>query len=217
MSFWQRGDKGDTPKSPAPLDGSAIPSSGPGEVFLHHPPSGPEVSSGDRSTSESPAERPPSGSVKAATPSTEDLLFEAMDRAAHRFIEMLDSDEKDDEGEDKISIEMRFKLFEKGQDWLVRRQKLRPQKVETEGQGVRDMREWISNPDAMAQLDEAIFARGFVKVPEKKTGRPRKEDMPIRERFKTFKDGATAEQSAKDDSGWQGLLKQPSTGEEEAA
>lgn len=148
-----------------------------------------------------------SGSVAAASLSTEDLLFEAMDRQARRFIDMLDDESKDEDGELKISIEMRFKLFDKGQDWLMKRSKLRPAGDATEGSGISDMRASMEDPAFMETLDKIMFERlGYVKTPPNRGGRPRNTDKPVRERFQAFKEGQTATQKAKDDSGWQKAL-----------
>lgn len=129
-----------------------------------------------------------------------------MDRQALRFIEMLNDDTKDDEGHPLYDLSTKMKVFQIGQDWLIRRQKLKPTSTETEGQGITDMRSWINDPGVRSDLDRLMFEAGYVKAPEKKPkgGRPRVEERPVRERYKAFQEAAKAD----DDSGWQALLKE---------
>lgn len=129
-----------------------------------------------------------------------------MDRAALRFIEMLDDESKDDDGNPLIDTAMKFKLFDKGQDWLTKRQRLKPTGSETEGSGITDMRAWMTDDKAKKALEDTIFEMGFVKAPAKHVGRPRVEERPVRERFKAHQDAKKAEAGANDDSGWEGLL-----------
>lgn len=139
--------------------------------------------------------------------STEDELFEAMDRQALRFIEMLNDESLDADGNDKVDIQLKMKLFAMGQDWLIRRKKLRPISAdETEGEGVRDMREWINNPEARTALEQAMFEAGFVKAPVKKNGRPTKSEAAVRERFQAYKETKGAESAKNDDSGLAAML-----------
>lgn len=143
----------------------------------------------------------------ADEPSVETRIFEAMDRAALTWIEMLDSKETDEDGDLKVPIDLRMKLFEKGQEWLVKRQKLRPKTMDdAEGEGIRDMREWINSPDVRATLDTMMTESGYVKVPPKRPGRPTKAEEPMRARYKEFKQGQKDERDKDDDSGWQKLL-----------
>lgn len=137
-----------------------------------------------------------------------------MDREALRWIEMLDNDAVDDDGFPVVSIELRFKMFEKGQDWLIKRQKLRP-KDDTEGQGITDMRSWMSDPHVEQWLDQMMFDRGYVKMPEIKPGRPGAAQRPIRERYKQFTDATKAAKGANDSSGWDKMLTGPPPEEEE--
>jgi hypothetical protein len=186
---------------------------------LHVPPQvqvGQEASFGSASMNTS---TPPSGSAATTTPSpaspsTEDKLFEAMDRAALKWIEMLDNDELGEDGELKIPIELRFKLFEKGQDWLVRRKKLKPVD-DSEGEGITDMRAWINNPAMQEMLDQMMFDRGYVKLPPRKKGRPTAAESLVRDRFKTFNDESKAAKGHNDDSGFKKLLEEPETEGEE--
>jgi hypothetical protein len=137
---------------------------------------------------------------------TEDLLFQAMDRQALRFIEMLDSDEKDEHGAALYSIELKLKLFDKGQEWLNKRKKLRPTPEETEGAGIRDMREWISDPNRRQMLRDTLFDAGVVLAPDAKTGRPTKAQAVVRERFKDHKDAQKNGGAPPPDAGWQKMI-----------
>lgn len=140
----------------------------------------------------------------AARSSTEEQLFEAMDRQALRFIEMLNDDTRDEDGHAVYDLQTKMKVFQIGQDWLIRRQKLKPAAAETEGSGIADMRAWINDPSARSAIEQMVFEAGFVKMPEKKPkgGRPRVEERPVRERFKKFEEA----QRGDDDSAWAGLL-----------
>lgn len=138
--------------------------------------------------------------------STEDLLFEAMDRQALRFIEMLDSDAQDSDGNPLYSIELKLKLFDKGQEWLNRRKKLRPPEDETEGAGIRDMREWISDPAKRGDLRSVLFEAGVVLAPDHKSGRPTKAEAVVRARFKDHKQAEKLGGEPPPDLGWQDML-----------
>lgn len=167
---------------------------------------GQEESPCETSTDPATARADGYGAASTESPSTEELLFAAMDRAARSFIDLLNDDSRDEDGELKISIEMRFKLFDKGQDWLMKRQKLRPASEEREGAGITDMRASMQDPKIVEMLDQVMYERGYVKVPEKKTGRPSNADKPVRERYKSFRDNLTAAEQRQDDSGWQKAL-----------
>ena len=137
-----------------------------------------------------------------------------MDRQARRFIDMLEDETVDEDGSLKISIEMRFKLFDKGQSWLTQRAKLRPAGMESEGAGIADMRASMDDPAFLENLDKIMFERlGYVKVPPNRGGRPRNEDKPARERFKAFKEDQTKTEQKQDDRGWQKLLSDQPEGE----
>lgn len=148
---------------------------------------------------------------QGTTLSTEERLFEAMDKAALTFIEMLNDDRKDEDGNPLVDVAMKFKLFEKGQDWLIRRQKLRPKGDESEGEGIKDMRLWMSDPATREVLKATMFEEGFVVVPQKKNGRPKKAEEPVHQRYREFKDSQKAEENANDDSGWAGMLSKEDT------
>lgn len=141
-----------------------------------------------------------------STKTTEDLLFEAMDRTALRLIDMLDDDSTDSEGTPTVSIEMKLKLFDKGQEWLNRRKKLRPPEDETEGAGIRDMREWISDPAKRGDLRSVLFEAGVVLAPDHKSGRPTKAEAVVRARFKDHKQAEKLGGEPPPDLGWQDML-----------
>lgn len=121
-----------------------------------------------------------------------------------KMIELLEDDTTDEHGDPRISIELRFKLFDKAESWLAKRQKLRPPETD-EGAGITDMKAWMESPDVQQMLDKLMFDRGYVKVPPSRPGRPRKDEEPIRARMKEFK----AAKNADDDSGWRKMLGQP--------
>lgn len=136
--------------------------------------------------------------------SAEDLLFDAMDRQALRFIEMMDNTGTNDDGFDVVSIDLKLKLFDKGQAWLEKRKKLRPEVEEVEGRGIKEMREWISDPNRKDELRQFLFDAGAVLVPDRKNGRPTKAAAEVRSRFKEHKDsGKTIQEPG---SGWTDLL-----------
>lgn len=130
-----------------------------------------------------------------------------MDRQALRFIEMLNDETKDEDGSEKVDIQLKMKLFQMGQDWLIRRRKLRPESEDgTEGDGVRDMRSWINDPGTRSVLEQAMFDAGFVKAPAKKNGRPTKAEAAARQRYKEYTSAEAAETGRNDDSGWAELI-----------
>ena len=88
--------------------------------------------------------------------STEDLLFEAMDREALRMIEQLDHGNVGEDGRDMTSTDERLKVFKAGQEWLQRRQKLRPNRGDDTPQGIEAMRELVRSE-----------VRAAVRVPKK--------------------------------------------------
>lgn len=145
------------------------------------------------------------------TSSTEDRLLAAMDRAALYFISILDNDEKDEDGNDKYDIQLKMKLFDKGESWLTKRKKLRPSTEGVEGEGITDMRAWINEPGNREALKTVMFEEGFVKIPEPKVGRPKKQEEVVRERYKAHKDAAKAKPDPNDDSGWKGLMEEEAT------
>lgn len=148
-----------------------------------------------------------SESASPASLSTEDLLFEAMDRQALRFIDMLNDETKDESGAERYDIQLKMKLFQMGQDWLIRRKKLRPgQEGEGEGEGIRDMRSWIADPGTRSILEQAMFDAGFVKAPAKKNGRPTKAEAAARQRYKDYTAAEAVETGKNDDSGWAELI-----------
>lgn len=138
--------------------------------------------------------------------STEDALFEAMDRQAKRLIDMLENTEKDEDGNDKYDIQLKMKFFEMGQNWLIRRAKLRPASGLEEGSGISDMRAWINDPAARAILKDAMFEEGFVRMPPRKTGRPKREDQAAMARYKDFESAQKVGPNSADDSGLRAML-----------
>lgn len=140
--------------------------------------------------------------------STEALLFAAMDKQALRFIDMLNDETRDDDGRDKYDIQLKMRLFQMGQDWLIRRKKLKPDGGGQEGSAITDMRSWISDPQVKENMEKMMFDAGFVKVPAKKNGRPTLQEKPVHDRFKEYK--AATKPAPTPGAGWSGLL-----GEEE--
>lgn len=85
--------------------------------------------------------------------STADQLFEAMDREALRMIAQLD-------GHETLEADERLKAFKAAQEWLQRREKLRPRKESEEPQGVEALKEMLR--------DEI---RAAVRVPRRPTAK----------------------------------------------
>lgn len=138
---------------------------------------------------------------------TEDLLFEAMDRQALRFINMLDDEEQDSDGNPRVSIEMKLKVFDKGQEWLTKRQKLRPARAEEmEGAGIRDMRLWMNDPAKREEMREMFEAVGVVVMPDAKVGRPTLKEKARREKYKAAKTQIENGGEPPPDAGWREML-----------
>lgn len=151
-----------------------------------------------------------SASASTGSPSNKSVaeqLFDAMDRQALRLIEVLEDERKGDDGEPLVDPQTKMALFKMGQEWLMKRHKLRPDRDDdSEGDGVKDMRQWMSGPEGAKALEQTILDMGFVKVPPKKNGRPTKAEAAVRERYKEYKDSAMAAVDKDDDSGWQKSL-----------
>lgn len=129
---------------------------------------------------------------------TERALFEAMDRQAARFIDML--------GQESVDLQTQMKVFEMGQNWLIRRQKLKP-KDDEEGSGVSDLRAWIEDSKNVELFDQMMFDRGFVKLPPSRPGRPTREEQPVHDRHKKYREMMKHNANDADDSGFQKMLK----------
>lgn len=209
-SFLQSLGVGGPPSIPDPSGGIESPSSTPSSTSPQEALHGREDMSTRPSTASDSERGSGYGSSLGAKSSTEEQLFEAMDRQALRFIEMLNDDTNDEDGHPVYDLTTKMKVFQIGQDWLIRRQKLKPSATETEGSGITDMRSWINDPSVRSELDRLMFESGYVKMPEKKPrgGRPRVEERPVRDRFKQFNEAVEAD----DDSGWEALGVAPPKG-----
>lgn len=144
--------------------------------------------------------------------STEDRLYAAMDRAALYFISILENDEKDEQGNDLYDIQLKMKLFDKGESWLLKRQKLKPSAGGGEGEGISELRSIMNDASAREMLRDMMFEEGFVRIPDPKPGRPTKQEEVVRQRFKAHKETVkSGKPPGKDDSGLQKLLTEGET------
>lgn len=143
-----------------------------------------------------------------ASQSIESRLLDAMDRAALHFISILENEDKDADGHPLYDIQLKMKLFEKGENWLVKRRKLRPDTGGQEGEGVTELRAMINDPGTWNTLKEMLFEKGVVFVPEPKNGRPTSQEALVRERYHEHQRAKKGEKPGADDSGWQKLLKE---------
>lgn len=144
----------------------------------------------------------------------EQRLFDAMDKAALVMVQVLEDIELDAKGAYKVDLNTRMKVFEKAQDWLSRRQKLRPEQEGADDEGVSILRRMVQDPSAMVEqfIGNPVFIKaldnaGFVRTPPKKPGRPNAEERKVRERYKAAQPAFERAQSADDDSALRKALK----------
>lgn len=130
-----------------------------------------------------------------------------MDRQAVRLINMLDDETEEAPGVPRYDVQLKMRLFAMGQDWLTRRQKLRPSAGKSEGAGITDMRAWMNGDEGRQAIRAMLDDEGFVRVPEPKSGRPTTAESRVRERYKANK--AAGKKSQAPDRGWQEMLKEP--------
>jgi hypothetical protein len=129
-----------------------------------------------------------------------------MDRAALRLVEILDDESMIEVGGEQVpryDLQTKVMCFDKGQAWLSKRKNLMP-KDDDEGALVQDMRAWLeTNPEEVRKL---FSKAGIVVAPEKKPGRPTKEQSEVRRRYDAAKGRAREAEAAEDDSGWQKMM-----------
>jgi len=140
--------------------------------------------------------------------STEQLLREAMNREAIRWISVLDNDQRDAEGNPLFDWKVRKEMFQMAQDWLIRSRKLwPPEDNDAEGEGVTNLRDWMNNPENVAALETMFKARGWLPPIPKKAGRPTKAEAAARQTFKEQKQALKNAEFQEDDSTLQALMK----------
>ena len=107
----------------------------------------------------------------------EDRLFHAMDKAAISMIAVLENVEKDAAGKDLVSLRERMSTFELAMNWMAKREKMRPK--EEEGAGVDVLKRFLEDPANIVdrlgenpQFIDALKAKGWLRPPTKKPGRP---------------------------------------------
>lgn len=137
-----------------------------------------------------------------------------MNREAIRWIDKLEKQEIDENGNEVFNWKVRKEIFAMAQDWLIRSRKLWPDAGnEEEGEGITSMRDWMNDPKNLDAMDALMEARGYVKVPEKKVGRPKKSEAEVRARVKSAIDLAKSRAGQDDDSGLQALMRGKIPGE----
>ena len=153
-----------------------------------------------------PTSSPPADGLNRM--STEERLREAMNREATRWIDVLDSNQRDDQGNPIFDWKTRREMFQMAQDWLIRSRKLWPhQDREEEGEGITNLRDWMNSPENVASLETMFKARGWLPPPPKKAGRPNKVEAEHRQKFAAQKQAIKEASGVNDDRALQALLK----------
>lgn len=127
-----------------------------------------------KATKEAPAgSSPPPGQDK----DVETQLYDAMDRAALIMIKVLEDESTD--------LKIRLNVFEKADQWLTKRQKLKPKADDAAGVGL--LRDMMKSPAETAEeLEENVEFRaqlmkmGWLPPPPKKNGRPNAQEQAYR-------------------------------------
>lgn len=188
--------------------------------------SGPPATSSDPSRETGGAALPPNLPGGRAL-DVEALLFAAMDKAALSMIKVLEDDSKDEYGSPTVSLDLKMKVFDKGQDWLIKRKKLQPEQLMDDGEGIAMLRQMTADPGAMvAQFVEnpafiaALDKAGFVRQPQvarPKGGRLTKADEAANARFKQVRAAHQQVVDDQDDSSLKRMLRQADKGGEDDA
>lgn len=134
-------------------------------------------------------------------------LFDAMDRAAIKLLEILD-DPKDEAGKSKYDIGTQMRAFTQAQDWLTKRERARPKDIEVaDDEGIAMLRQLIADPAEMVDHILAdptcvaeLKARDWLPPLAKKTGRPDQAAALARTRYKARQGDTEPEDDAEDSS-----------------
>lgn len=137
------------------------------------------------------AKSPPPGAEKGV----EDRLFKAMDSAAMHLLETLEDRSKDDKGNDKVDMNTRIRVFTLAQDWLLKRQKAKPDDPSNDDEGVQILRQMMDDPArVVGRLKEnpifvgALIKAGWLPPLGKKSGRPTQAEAAARRVWEQEKD-----------------------------
>lgn len=103
-----------------------------------------------------------------------------MDRAAIGFLKILENEDKI-EGTDRPVVDLgtKMRVFEKAQDWLLKRSRAKPNESQADDAGIAALRGMMEDPfDIVAKFAEnpefhaALKKRGWLPPLSKKSGRP---------------------------------------------
>jgi hypothetical protein len=154
-----------------------------------------------------PASSPPPG----AAPDVEGKLFNATERVALRLMERSEELLKGENPDIKVLMQ----ALSMGQDWLVRRSKLKPESTEAEDEAVSSLKAMLDDPAKVVErlhgvpaFQKAMRAKGWLPPPEKINHRPNKEQAA--ERAEYARRGRIEENetpAAEDDSELQRMLR----------
>lgn len=129
----------------------------------------------------------------------DEQLFDALDRAALKLIAILDDTSVDEQNRPWYSFQEKMAAFKQGENWLVKRQKLRPGDDSQEAPGVENLR---------ALIAEEAEKAGFLRAPVAKgKGRPTLLEKEAKNRVREASLAKLMKDVASDDSKLQNLLK----------
>lgn len=112
-------------------------------------------------------------------------MLDAMDRAALSMITILDDDKKDDNGRPIWSLKEKMQVFDRGQQWLEKRKKVKPEETDqAEAQVlVERLKEYMGGPEFLVERyhDDPAFiaalqAKGWLAPVKRRPGRQKKAD-----------------------------------------
>lgn len=79
-----------------------------------------------------------------------------MDRTVVQWMEILASDQKDEDDFPLYPLEVKERVFKACQEWLIKRKKLFPDERPSEGRGVTEMRVWLRDPSVQKEMRKML-------------------------------------------------------------
>lgn len=140
----------------------------------------------------------------------ETKLFNAMDTAAMHLIRVLEDETTTGEGDEKrptIDLKTKMACFDKAQEWLTKRPKMRPGASSSETEGIDRLRDMMADPVQMVDrllADPAcvteLKGRDWLPPPPRKPGRPTIAESAHKAQAKARRKGAPEMRPDDDDS-----------------
>lgn len=140
--------------------------------------------------------------VQTSEKPIDEQLFDALDRAALNLIAILDDNSVDEQNRPWYTFQEKMAAFKQGENWLIKRQKLRPGDESQEAPGVDQLRALIAEEAEKAGFLRAPMAKG-----KGRTGRPSNLEREARKRVKDAAMAHMIKEVASDDSKLKNLLR----------